>query len=71
MAIMPRDFALPINLPGRVRTADGRAVSREMCRHVSSLFRIPPHLLSPRNPAAAAVDGTAAVAECTRLGSAT
>ena len=65
-AITPRDFAPSNNPPGRVHTAGGRAASREMCRHVSPRFRSPPHLLSPRTPAAAVVDAAAAVAECTR-----
>ena len=63
---MPRGFALPNNAPGRVHTAGGRAAYREMCRHVSPRFRLPPHLLSPRPPAAAAVVAAAvAVAEGT------
>ena len=67
VAIMLRDLALPNNPPGRVHTADGRAAYREMCRHVSFRFRLPPHLLSPRIVAAAAVvAGAAAVMECTR-----
>ena len=52
--------------PGRVHTAGGRATYREMCRHVSPRFRLHPHLLSPRPPAAAAVEAAAAVAECTQ-----
>ena len=64
-AIMPRDFAPPNNPPGRVHTADG-AASREMRRHISPRFRLPPHLVSPRPPAAAAVGAAAVVAEFTR-----
>ena len=57
----------PINqTPDRVHTAGGRATYREMCRHVSPRFRLHPHLLSPRLPAAAAVEVAAAVTECTR-----
>ena len=52
--------------PGRVHTAGGRAAYRGMCRHISPRFRLHPHLLSPRLPAAAAVEVAAAVTECTR-----
>ena len=48
--------------PGKVHTAAGHATYREMCRHVSPRFRLHPHLLSPRPPAAAAVEAAAAVA---------
>ena len=61
-AITPRGFAQPSNPPGRVHTAGDRATYREMCRHVSPRFRLHPHLLSPRPPAAAAVEAAAAVA---------
>ena len=44
-AIMQRDFAPPNNPPGRVHTAGGGPASREMYRHVSPRFRLPPHLL--------------------------
>ena len=44
--------------PGRVHTA--------VCRHVSPRFRLHPHLLSSRPPAAAADETAAAVAECTQ-----
>ena len=64
-AVMPRDFALPNNPPGRVHTAGGRAAYREICIHVSPRFQFLPHLLSPRLAAAAAVADAAAVAECT------
>ena len=66
-AIMPRGFAPPTNPPGRMHTAGGRATYREVCRHVSPRFRLYQHLLSPRPPAAAAVEAdAAAVAECTQ-----
>ena len=65
-AIMPREFVLPNNPPGRVHTAGGRAGYREMCRHVSPRFRLLLQLLSPRLAAVAAVAAAAAVAECTR-----
>ena len=52
--------------PGRVRTAGGRATYREMYRHAFPRFRLPAHLLTPRPPAAAAVDAAAAVVECTQ-----
>ena len=53
--------------PGRVRTAGGRATYREMYRHAFHRFRLPAHLLTPRPPAAAAVDAAAAaVVECTQ-----
>ena len=63
---MPRGFAPRNNLPGRVHTAGGCATFREMCRHVSPRFLLHPRRLSPRPPAAAAVDAAAAAAECTR-----
>ena len=65
-AIMPRDFALPNNPPGRVHRAGGRAAYREMCRHVSPRFRLPLRLISPRLAAAAAIAAAAAAAEYTR-----
>ena len=52
--------------PGTVHTAGGRVTYHEMCRHVFPRFRLHPHLLSPRPPAAAAVEPAAAVAECTQ-----
>ena len=52
--------------PGRVHTAGGRATYREMYRHAFPRFRLPAHLLTPRPPAAAAVDAAAAVVECTQ-----
>ena len=52
--------------PGRVRTAGCRATYREMYRHAFPRFRLPAHLLTPRPPAAAAVDAAAAVVECTQ-----
>ena len=70
-AIMPRGFAPPNNPPGRVHTAGGRAAYREICRHVSTRFRLPPRLLSPRLAAAAAVPAAAAAAKCARPGRAT
>ena len=66
---MPRGFAPPNNPSGREHTAGGHGSYREMCRHVSPRFRLPPHLLSFQPPAADAVDGVGtAVAEqeCTR-----
>ena len=71
VAIMPRDFALPNNPPGRIQTAGGRAAYREMCRKFCPRFRLLPHLVSPRLAAAAAVPAAAAAAECARPGRAT
>ena len=66
-AIVPRDYAPPNNLPGRVHTAGGRAASPEIWRHASPRFQLPPNMFPPRPPAAASVDvAAAAVAECTR-----
>ena len=69
--IMPRGFAPPNIPPGRVHTAGGRANYHETCRHVSSPFRLPLHLLSRRRAAAATVAAAAAVPESTRLRRAT
>ena len=68
-ATMPRDVAPPNSPSGRVHMSGSRAAYREICRHVSPRFRLPPHLLSFRHPAAAAVDGVATAVmeqECTR-----
>ena len=65
-AIMLRDFVLP-NKPqvGCTRLAAVRLVA-EYADMRFPRFRLHPHLLSPRPPAAAAVEAAAAVAGCTQ-----
>ena len=64
-AIMQRGFALP-NKPQVVctRLAAVRLIAE--CSDMFPRFRLHPHLLSPRRPAAAAVEAAGAVVECTR-----
>ena len=62
---MLRDFTLP-NKPqvGCTRLAAVRLIAK--CADMFPLVSDYTHLLSPRPPAAAAVEAAAAVAECTR-----